>query len=123
MLVATILVLGAAVLVGSVLALQYLRTVEAPNTPWPLKALHGLLGIAGLCMLALGLRGPPHGLDQGVGSFGIIAASLLTLAALVGVVLLAVNILKRRLAGVMIGIHATIAVTGFVVLAAYVFAG
>jgi len=36
MLVAAFLVLGAAVLVGSVLALQHLRTVEAPHTPWPL---------------------------------------------------------------------------------------
>jgi hypothetical protein len=48
---------------------------------------------------------------------------MLTLAALVGAGLLAAHILKRRLAGVMIGVHATLAVTGFVILTVYVLAG
>jgi len=55
--------------------------------------------------------------------FGLIATALIALAALVGGGLLAAHVFKRRIAGIMIGIHATLAVSGFVVLAAYVFAG
>jgi len=85
--------------------------------------LHGLLAVGGLSCLALALRGPPRGLDQGVASFGIIATSLITLAALIGVALLATRIFKTRIAGIMIGIHATLAVGGFVILTAYVLLG
>jgi hypothetical protein len=100
------------------------RTMNAAATPsWPLAALHGLLAIGGLCCLALALGGPPRGLDQGTASFGIIATAMITLAALVGAGLLAARVLKRRIAGIMIGIHAALAVSGFVILTAYVFAG
>ncbi len=56
-------------------------------------------------------------------SFGLIAAALFTLAAFVAMGLLAAHVRKKRAPGVMIGIHATLAVSGFVILAAYVFAG
>ena len=91
--------------------------------PWSLAALHGLFAVGGLSCLALALRGPPRGLDQGVASFGIIAASLITLAALIGVALLTTRIFKTRIAGMMIGIHTTLAVGGYVILAAYVLLG
>jgi len=48
---------------------------------------------------------------------------MMMLAALPGAVLLAASIRKRRIAGIMMGIHATIAVSGIAILAAYVFAG
>jgi len=73
--------------------------------------------------LVLALGGPPRGLDQGVASFGIIATTLITLAALIGVALLATRIFKIRIAEIMIGIHATLAVSGFVILAVYVLLG
>ena len=41
------------------------------------------------------------------------------LSALLGVSLLAARLRKRRLPGFQIGMHATLAVSGFVVLAAY----
>ena len=123
MLVAAFIILGVVVLLGSVIAVLHLRVNAATMPPWPLAALHGLLAVGGLCCLALALRGPPRGLDQGTASFGIIATALITLAALVGAGLLATHILKRRIAGIMIGIHATLAVSGFVILTAYVFAG
>ena len=66
---------------------------------------------------------PPQGLDQGTASFGIIAASLVALAAVSGAGFLATHLFKRRPARILIGIHATLAVSGFVVLAAYLFAG
>src|ERR1039457_5976517 len=116
MLVAAFIILGVVVLLGSVLAVLHLRVNAATMPPWPLAALHGLLAVGGLCCLALALRGPPRGLDQGTASFGIIATALITLAALVGAGLLATHILKRRTAGIMIGIHATLAVSGFVIV-------
>ena len=123
MLVAAFVILGVVVLLGSVLAVLHLRVNAATTPSWPLAALHGLLAIGGLCCLALALGGPPRGLDQGTASFGIIATAMIALAALVGAGLLAARVLKRRIAGIMIGIHATLAVSGFVILAAYVFAG
>ena len=96
---------------------------SAASPPWPLGALHGLIALAGLGLLALALRGPPRGLDQGTGSFGTIAAALIALAALVGLMQLAARLRKKRLPGVLIGVHATLAISGFVVLLAYVLAG
>jgi len=94
-----------------------------PPPSWSPAALQGLVAISGLAYLALALRGPPRGLDQGTASFGLIAIALIALAALVGVGPLAARVFKRRIAGIMIGVHATLAVSGFVVLAAYIFAG
>ena len=122
MLIAAFLILAVAVLLGSALAVLHLQT-ESSTPPWSLAALHGLLAIGGLSCLALALRGPPRGLDQGVAAFGIIATLLITLAALIGVALLAARIFKTRIAGIMIGIYATLAVGGFVILAAYVLLG
>jgi hypothetical protein len=123
MLVTAFIVLGLTILFGTVLAVLHLRSNGAGSAPRLLAAFHGLLGIFGLCCLAVALRGAPRGVDQGMGAFGMIAATLVTLGALVGVGFLAARILKKRVAGALIGIHATLAVSGFVILAAYVFAG
>ena len=122
MLITAFVILAVAVLLGSVLAVSHSQT-EGRAPPWSLAGLHGLLAIGGLGCLALALRGPPRGLDQGAASFGIIATVLITVAALFGVALLATRVFKRRVAGIMIGIHATLAVSGFVILAAYVLLG
>jgi hypothetical protein len=122
MLTAAFTILAFAVLLGSALAVLHMRE-DAAAPRWPLGALHGLIAIAGLASLLLALRGPPRGLDQGTGSFGTIAATLLALAALAGIGLVAARLRRRRLPGILIGVHATLAVSGFVILAAYVFAG
>jgi hypothetical protein len=49
--------------------------------------------------------------------------TIIALAALFGVGFIATHVLKRRLVGILIGIHATLAVSGFVILAVYVLAG
>lgn len=121
MLNAAFTVLAVAVLLGSALALMHLRE-GAALPPWPLGALHGLVALAGLGLLALALRGPPRGLDQGTGAFGTIAAALIALAALVGLMQLAARLWKKRLPGVLIGVHATLAIGGFVILMVYVLA-
>ena len=118
MLNAAFVVLAIAVLLGSALAVLHLRE-HAAAPPWPLGALHGAIALGGLGCLALALRGPVRGLDQGTASFGTMAAALLALAALVG---LAARLRGRRLSGMLIGIHATFAVGGFIILLAYVLA-
>jgi hypothetical protein len=123
MLTAAFAILSVVILSGCALAVVHLRSNGTTTPPWPLAALHGLLAMVGLCCLALTLRSPPRGLAQGMASFGVIATVLITLAALAGAGLLATHILKGRIAGGMLGIHATLAVSGFVILAAYVLAG
>jgi hypothetical protein len=122
MLIAAFLSLGCAVLLGTALAVFYLPTATDATVPWPLAALHGLCGIGGLVCLLFALQGPPRGLDRGTGSFGSVSATLIAAAALVGVAVLATHLRKRRRAGTLIGLHATLAVTGLVVLAAYLWA-
>jgi hypothetical protein len=121
MLTVAFFVLLAAVLLGTTLAVLYLRPA-APPPPWPLAVLHGLVGIGGLACLAVSLGGPPRGLDQGTASFGAISAVLLGLAALVGIGVVLMHRVKRRRAGTLVGVHATLAVSGFVILAAYLLA-
>jgi hypothetical protein len=114
--------LSLAVALGSLLAVLDMPTGKA--TPrWPLAALHAIVALGGLGALALALRGPARGLDQGTASFGMISAWLLAAAAVLGLSLLAARLRKRRLSGFQIGVHATLAVSGFVLLAAYFFAG
>lgn len=122
MLNAAFIILTVAVLLGSTLAVLHLRT-NLPAPPWPLGGLHGVVALIGLGCLALALRGPPRGVEHGTASFGIIAAVLFVLAALLGARLLAARIFKKRMIGGTIAIHATLAVSGFVILAAYVFVG
>ena len=120
MLSASFVVLLAAVLLGTVLAILYLRGGAAP--PASLAILHGVTGIGGLACLGLSLDGPSRGLDQGAASFGAISAVLMMLAALCGIGVLLMHRVKRRRAGALIGLHASLAVSGFVVLAAYLLA-
>jgi hypothetical protein len=123
MLIAGYVVLGIALLLGSVLAVLHLQTDGAVGPPWMLAALHGLVAVAGLGCLLLALRGPPRVLDHGTAGFGTIAAVLIAAAALLGAGFLATRLLRRRPLGLLIGIHATLAVSGFVILTAYVLAG
>jgi hypothetical protein len=119
MLLVSFLTLLAAGTFGAVLAALHLR----PGAPRPraiFGALHGLMGGLGLLGLLVALRGPPRGVAMGAGAFGGIAAALLAVALVVG---LAVLMLRRRLSGAIIAVHASIAVAGIVILAAYAFAG
>ncbi len=122
MLTAAFSILTIAVALGAVLAVLHLQTNTAPP-PWPLGALHGILALTGLACLALALRGPPRGVEHGAASFGLIAAVLFVLAALLGARLLAARVFKKRIVGGTIAVHAILAVSGFVILAAYVFVG
>jgi hypothetical protein len=90
---------------------------------WQLGVLHAVLGATGLAALLIALRGPPHGEAMGVGAFGRIAAWLLALALLMGLVLLSTRLRHRRPTSGPIGIHAMLAISGVVILAAYTLVG
>jgi hypothetical protein len=118
LLVATSL-LAVAVAIGAVLALR--RKGRLP--PLPVAAVHGAIGLAGLGVLIYLLPGSHRGEATGSQSFGIIAAALLAGAAAVGLGMLAMHLRARRLPGGLVGVHATLAVSGFVILAVYAMLG
>jgi hypothetical protein len=107
-------ILTLAVAAGSVLALWHLRAADGtPRPPLAAGIAHGVVGAAGLAMLLLSLQGPARGVAAGVGSFGALSAVLFAGALLTGGVLL----LRRK--GVVMAIHAGIAITGYVLLLAW----
>ena len=115
-------VLLLAAVLGGVLAVPHLRGGTA--TPrWGGGVLHGLLGFTGFVALLVALAGPPRGEAVGVGGFGSAAAVLLVLALLAGLAIVVARLRRRRVPGLLIGIHATIAVSGVVILAAYALVG
>jgi hypothetical protein len=105
-------ILCAAVVIGAGLAFPYLRGA-ARRLPWPVGVVHGALGAAGLVGLSLALR---HGLPpsaMGTAGFAPAAALLLGIALLLGLV---IGLRRRRPAGVLVAVHASMAIAGFVVL-------
>jgi len=122
MLSAAFLALTVAVLIGALLAVLHLRE-NAALPAFSLGVLHGLIALGGLGCLALALRGPVRGAEQGTAAFGAGAAAILALAALVGGALLAARLRRGQVPATLIAVHAMIAISGFVVLAAYYFAG
>lgn len=116
LILATIL-LGLAVALGAILAIRSLRAARL--APTFLAAAHGLVALGGWILLLAALRGPARGVATGTASFGAIAAILLGAAALAGVALFATRARGARFRGGLIGIHATLAVSGFVILLVY----
>jgi hypothetical protein len=122
MLLASFTLLLIAAASGGVLAMLGFRPEVPPPAPI-YGVLHGCLGAGGFAALLLALRGPPRGVAMGGGSFGAIAAVLLAVALLVGLIMLALRARVRQVPGLIIGIHATIAISGIVILAAYTLLG
>ncbi len=118
MLLAAMMLLGVAILAGLALVVR-LSLARPGMARWP-AAMHGLLGAAGFAVLLLGLRGPARGVRQGAGSFGLIAAGFLGVTLLIALTIVAAQVRRRRPPVVAVAIHATLAIGGFVMLAAYV---
>lgn len=115
-------ILGAAVLLGAALAVVSLRHPrETP--PRILVALHGLAALAGYGLLVMALQGPARGATTGTQFFGLAAAGLLLLAAVIGVASFALHWRRRSMPGFWVGAHASIAITGYVILVVYLLAG
>lgn len=121
MLLFALLLMTAAVLLGSGLALLHLRGTTRPS--WVVGALHGLIGLVSLVALFLALQGPARGVQTGVAPFGMVAAVLAAVAFAIGLVVLLLLRARRPVAGLAIAAHATLAISAYVVLLAYVALG
>ncbi len=118
----SLILLGVAMLFGFWLAALHLReSGKAP--PLPARAAHGVLGAAGLLALLLTFGQPAQGADQGVGTFRLDAAVLLGAALAMGLGILLTFRIAPKSAGAVIALHATIAMFGLAILAAYVSLG
>jgi hypothetical protein len=105
-----------AVAVGGGLAIHFLRGKEMRRPPWPVAAVHGVLGIAGLAVLLLALRrGLPPSVE-GIAGFGPAAAVLFALALAAGLGIALASLRGRRPPGLLVAIHASLAIVGFVLL-------
>jgi len=110
------------VLLGAALAIQTLRRpTHAPSRA--LAWLHGIAALLSYGVLAAALMGPPKGAETGTQYFGLAAAILLLVAAVIGLLSLVLHYRRKRMPGIAIGIHASIAIFGYVILAVYLLAG
>lgn len=118
-----VIVLGLAVLLGGALAVVAMRR-RAAAPPWLLAWLHGIAALGGYGLLIAALvLGPARGAETGTQSFGVTAAVLLALAVLFGILSLMRHRARRRMPGAAIGVHASVAIFGYVILAVYLLAG
>jgi hypothetical protein len=122
MLADAVLVLLAALALGAVLAIEQLRTAGAPRIPLPVGILHALLGTCGLSLAAFA-PSEAAAAQAGAGGFRRIGAALLCLALAVGLVILRRRVLRHNLTTTLVGIHALLAISGVVVLGAYLAVG
>ena len=105
--------LGGLVLIG-------LAQWRPPRHLWLPALAHGGLGAAGFTALLLALGGPPRGAAMGAQNFGAIAAILVGSALALGLLIFAI---RRQPSPLLLGLHATAAVAGVVMLAAYLSLG
>ncbi len=123
MLLLSFLLLATTALLGTALATLHLRADGARLPNWAFGAIHALLGLAGFAILFQTLGDPPRGAAVGVAGFGRLSAILLAMALLSGLLPLTSRLRRRRRSNFAIGIHATLAVSGVVILAAYTLVG
>jgi hypothetical protein len=118
----SLILLGIAMLFGFWLAALHLR--ESGKAPPMLVRLgHGIIGAAGLGALLLTLDSPAQGENAGVGTFRLDAVVLLVAALLLGLGILLTFRIAPKSAGAVIALHATVAMFGLAILAAYVSLG
>jgi hypothetical protein len=122
MLADAVLVLLAALALGAVLAIVQLHSAGPPRIPLPVGILHALLGACGLALAALA-PSEAAAAQAGAGGFRRIGVALLCLALAVGIVILRRRVLGRKLTTSLVGIHALLAISGVVVLCAYLAVG
>jgi len=115
-----LLLLGGATALGVVLGIQYLRRIRSQPV---LIGMHLLLGAGGMEVLAMLLRGAPDGtLWSGTGMVKI-AAGLVALAMVTGLVAPMIGRGSRRTMNVALATHVSIAVAGIALLLAWLLRG
>jgi hypothetical protein len=111
--------LSLAVLIGVAIGIRFLGDSRVPSRA--IGAIHGLLGASGLSALIIALAsGAGTGDRYGTASFGPAAAILAALAALAGAGIALLGRRPARNIGLLIGVHASLAITAYVLLLAYV---
>lgn len=115
---ATLLPIGLAVALGAWLASEYMAYSTGPKKPG-LSWLHGALGAIGVGLFAF----VPHPPARGAHGFATIALVLLLTALAGGVTILILHQRRRTPGPLLIAMHATIAVAGALIAAAYIEAG
>ena len=133
MLDAAFTLLACAASLGAFLALGFLRegdaappAARAPRPRLPrLGLVHAGLGGTGLLVLLAALHDHNTAIHPaaGVAGFGSIAAALIGIALLFGLSILATARAGRGRASILIAVHATLAISGLVVLIALVSLG
>jgi len=96
-------------------ALSFLALRDGARRPL-IAVLHGVVGAVGLGLLLWMLRGPRLGDAMGAGSFGIAAAVLFAVALVLGPFV-------KRTKGLVLAVHASLAITGFVLVLAWTAGG
>jgi hypothetical protein len=111
-------ILIAAATFGALLSVVQLQRPKSPPIPLPVGVLHGLLGATGLTLMLLA-PAASNSSQAGAGGFRMMAAVLLGLALLMGLLILRARLGRRRLSFTVVGVHAFLAISGVVLLGAY----
>ncbi len=115
------MLIGAAT-IGALLAVVQLQRVASPPIPWYVGVVHGMIGASGtILMLAAPARAAAAA--GGAQGFRVIAAVLLVLALMAGLWIFRARVTKRPLSFGVVGVHALLAISGVVLLGAYLATG
>lgn len=112
-----LLLLSGAVVLGLVLGLNYLRHERSKPA---LVGFHLLLGAGGLEVMAMLLHGTPNQPTSPQGGLLLPAAGFVMFAMMSGLVAPLIGRQSRRTMNVAVVVHVSLAVTGFVLLLAWV---
>jgi hypothetical protein len=112
-------VLSVTVGLGAFLAFMYLRAKPVLSSVVAIS--HGSLGAFGIIVLTYALsRGPIRGVAYGASSFGLVAVVLGGLAVLLGLGIALLTRRSNRRVGLIIGVHASVAIAAYILLMTYV---
>lgn len=106
---------------GSILALYHLGAKRSPH--WLAGGIHAVAAASGFILLILALRGASRGAQYGTSQFGEFAAFLAGIALAIGIAYAMAQLLSRRPAGWILGVHATLGAAACILLLAYVSLG
>lgn len=112
-------VLIGAVTLGALVAVVQLQAPGRPPIPWAVALLHGVLGAAGLAMVLAAPAVAHGGAATGTTGFRATAVVLLLVALGLGMLILWTRIRRRPLSFTLVGVHALFAISGVVMLGAY----
>lgn len=110
MLIASIILFALAAVSGALAGA--LRVRRGQNPGWPVALLHGALAAIGLVLLWV------HAIQHDFPTLATISAVLFVVAALGGFALVILHLKRRLLPLAILGVHALVAVAGFVLLLA-----